>query len=81
MAEFVVSCEGHSPKLINTGTSYAAAHKFAETVLSKKVSDEDEFDVTVLEKASGKQTSYTVRASISTIWVVTRRAGREGVAG
>ena len=80
MAEFVVSCDGHENKTINTGTAYAAAHKYAEKELLEHAMDDDEFELEVLERSTGKVILYTVRAQVSTMWVVTKRIKGEGVA-
>lgn len=80
MAEFVVSCSEAETKTINTGTAYAAAHKYAEKELKDDAKDDDEFDLEVLERSTGKITLYTVRAQVSTMWVVTKKIKGEGAA-
>jgi hypothetical protein len=77
MAEFIVSGEGLESRTIQAGTAYGAASRYAETVLTDDAMDDDEFEVTVLEKATGKKTGYTLRAEVTTHWVVTRRKDDE----
>lgn len=72
MAEFVVKAEGRSSKTINTSTAYAAAHKFAETELQDDAKDDEEFELSVLDKTSGKSVTYTMRANVTVHWIATR---------
>lgn len=77
MAEFIVSGEGLESRTLSAGTAYGAASRYAETVLTDDALDDDEFELTVLDKGTGKKTGYTVRAEVTTHWVVTRRKDGE----
>jgi hypothetical protein len=72
MAEFVCSTEGFENKTIKASTAYAAAHRYALSELSEQATDDDEYEVRVVSRETGKVMSYTVRAEVSTHWVVTR---------
>jgi hypothetical protein len=80
MAEFTVSCEEADSCSFDTSTAYAAALKFAKKMLSDHPEDDDEFDISVLEHATGKAISYTLRAQVTVHWTATRNKDDDGAA-
>lgn len=71
MADFHVSCEPHLDKSIKASTHYAAAQRYGETVLKDEAQDEEEFSVCVVSRETGERRNYTLRAEVTTHWVVT----------
>jgi hypothetical protein len=71
MADFHVSCEPHPDKSIKANTHYAAAQRYGETVLQGEAKDEEEFAVRVISRETGAVRNYTIRAEVTTHWVVT----------
>lgn len=77
MADFHVSCEPHSDRSIKASTHYAAAQRYGETVLQDEAKDEEEFSVRVISRETGEERFYTLRANVTTHWVVTLDKDKE----